>query len=430
MRKIYTYNITSIDKLIYNLLFLSKKQTHISLLLSNHNELECKLPMYYMNYDAICGIGKKKGIKVDADSLLELRNFHNRYNDWMFGYLSYDLKNEIEDLGSYNNDKLASNNLSFFIPKYVLLLKKGILEVLTHESKEDVDLLLKDHNNLVVTKKNKVNLTPQETKEEYINKIIKIKRHIQDGDIYEMNYCLNYFSDNVDLDPETIFKKLNDLSRNPFSAFMKIDEQCVISSSPERYLKKINNKLISQPIKGSIKRGRDNKEDSYYLNKLKFNKKDIIENVMIVDLVRNDLSKTADQKNVNVDELCKVYSFHNIHQMISTISSRTSDKTHFTDILESTFPMGSMTGVPKIKAMDLIDKYEEFRRGIFSGSIGYITPEGDFDFNVVIRTILYNSCNKYLSVSAGGAITIKSDPEEEYEECKLKMKPIVDILNN
>ena len=398
---------------------------------SNGNESDPKLPQYYKQHDLIVGIEKKEHIKSTTDSFAELRRFHNKYNDWMFGYLSYDLKNEIEDLDSLNNDRLLSDNISFFIPKYVLLLKKEVLEILTYESKEDVDLLLNaDSNKFIFSKRSKINLIQKESKDEYIQKILKIKNHIQNGDIYEMNYCLNYFSENVDLNSELIFKQLNELSRNPFSVFMKIDQHCIMSSSPERYLKKINNLLISQPIKGSIKRGKDKEEDNYYLNKLKYNDKDIIENVMIVDLVRNDLSRTADNESVNVDELCKVYSFNNIHQMISTISSRITNKTHFTDILASTFPMGSMTGVPKIKAMELIDKYEEFKRGMFSGSVGYITPEGDFDFNVIIRTILYNSKNKYLSVSAGGAITIKSDPESEYEECLLKVKPIFDILNN
>jgi len=149
---------------------------------------------------------------------------------------------------------------------------------------------------------------------------------------------------------------------------------------------------------------------------------------MIVDLVRNDLSHTATKGSVKVEELCKVYSFLQVHQMISTVSSIVNVETSPVDILKTTFPMGSMTGAPKISAMKIIEDLEETKRSLYSGSVGYFTPNGDFDFNVIIRSILYKATQKYISYSVGGAITAKSDPLKEYEECLVKAKAMRQVL--
>ena len=210
---------------------------------------------------------------------------------------------------------------------------------------------------------------------------------------------------------------------------MKLEKQYVLSASPERFIKKSGEKIISQPIKGTRRRGGSKAKDSMLIKELRISQKDISENIMIIDLVRNDLSITASKASVKVDEICEIYTFEKVHQMISTISSKISDDIHFVDVLATTFPMGSMTGAPKLKSMELIEKFENFKRGIFSGAVGYITPEGDFDFSVVIRTILYNLDSQYLSIGVGGAITIKSDSLEEYEECLIKAKPLFDALN-
>ena len=244
-----------------------------------------------------------------------------------------------------------------------------------------------------------------------------------------MNYCQEYYAENIDLIPSLIFNQLTKHTATPFSAFLKLKDLHVMCASPERFIKKVRNRIISQPIKGTRKRGRSKALDDELVDELKRSNKDISENVMITDLVRNDLSITGKKGSVKVEELYGVYTFEKVHQMITTISSEVDKNVHFSDILASTFPMGSMTGVPKIRAMELIEQFENFKRGLFSGAIGYITPKGDFDFNVVIRTILYNASTKYLSVGVGGAITIKSDAEEEYEECMVKVKPIFEVLN-
>ena len=407
----------------------SKSTNHISILLSNQEAKRKDFPKKYINYDLIAGVDKLAEIKCNENSFQSLRKFHTQHSDWMFGYLSYDLKNEIEELVSENQDGIKANNTSFFIPKFVFLLKGNDLEVLTFQLKDKVDIFLQSLSQLKSNKRYHVLLEQKENKQEYLSKISKIKQHIQRGDIYEMNYCLEYFSNDVLLNAEDLFLTLNNISKTPFAAFLHINEHYVLCTSPERFLRKKKNNVISQPIKGTIRRGNNTIEDEKLKDELTNSQKDISENIMITDLVRNDLSITAKKSSVNVDEFCKVYTFEKVHQMISTISSKIDKNVHFIDLLESVFPMGSMTGAPKLRAMELIEQYEQFKRGLFSGSIGYITPEGDFDFNVIIRTILYNAHTKYLSVGVGGAITIKSDEQKEYEECLLKIRPILEALN-
>ena len=429
MRNSYTYKIDSTQTFINKLVAKSKITNHISVLLSNQEDKEKDFPKEYVNYDLIAGVEKLAEIKSNENSFQELRKFHNQYPDWMFGYLSYDLKNEKEELVSENQDGIKADNISFFVPKFVFLLKGNDLEILTFQLKDKVDMFLRSLSPLKFQKRHPILLEQKENKHEYLNKISKIKQHIQRGDIYEMNYCLEYFSNDALLNAEGLFLNLNNISKTPFAAFLHINEHYVLCASPERFLRKKQNYVISQPIKGTIRRGSNINEDKKLIDDLKNSQKDISENVMITDLVRNDLSITAKRSSVNVDEFCKVYTFEKIHQMISTISSQINKNVHFTDLLESVFPMGSMTGAPKLKAMELIEQYEQFKRGLFSGAIGYITPEGDFDFNVIIRTILYNANTKYLSVGVGGAITIKSDEQKEYEECLLKIRPILEALN-
>ena len=257
-----------------------------------------------------------------------------------------------------------------------------------------------------------------------------MQKHILLGDIYEANYCMEYFAEQASINPLTVYSNLNTISQAPFSVFLKLDKQFLLSASPERYLKKIEQKVISQPIKGTAKRNENPEEDAALIERLKNDPKEQAENVMIVDLVRNDLSKTAIKNSVKVTEQCAIYSFKQVHQMISTIESEVDLDVSVAKLLKSTFPMGSMTGAPKVSAMQIIEKLENTKRGLYSGSVGYCTPNGDFDFNVIIRSILYNAQNKYLSFSVGSAITAASDVEKEYEECKLKANAMFSVLKN
>ncbi|MEJ6675738.1 MAG: anthranilate synthase component I family protein, partial [Polaribacter sp.] len=254
--------------------------------------------------------------------------------------------------------------------------------------------------------------------------------HIKRGDLYEANFCQEFYAENASINPVEVYKHLNDISEPPFASFLKMDHQYALCASPERYLKKEGLKIISQPIKGTAKRLISAIDDDKIATDLSRDIKERAENVMIVDLVRNDLSKTAKIATVKVEELCKVYSFKQVHQMISTVVSEIDTTTHPIETLRSTFPMGSMTGAPKVSAMKIIEKLEETKRGLYSGTIGYFTPENDFDFNVVIRSILYNEEKKYISYSVGGDITEKSVVEKEYEECLLKAKAMKYVLQN
>lgn len=238
-----------------------------------------------------------------------------------------------------------------------------------------------------------------------------------------------FFSENAVIDPLSVFVELNKLSPNPFSAFFKLRDKYILCATPERFLAKRGNKLISQPIKGTAKRGVTAAEDEELMTRLQNHPKELQENVMIVDLVRNDLTLSARPGTVKTEELYGIYSFAHVHQMISTVVCEIADGISDAEIIKNTFPMGSMTGAPKISAMRLMEKYESSRRGVYSGAIGYFSPDGDFDFNVVIRTVLYNQARQYLSFHAGSAITYHADAEKEYEECLLKAQAILEVLN-
>ena len=386
------------------------------------------------SYDFLAGLGAISIIKHDKDRLELLRKDFNRINDWIFGYIGYDIKNEIEELTSNNIDGLGFNDLFFFQPKIVMNFKEDKLNVkYTPEITpvEEIDALvakfdyeIDDFNFTSHIKQFKRRFS----KDEYIETVKKIKNHIQQGDIYEMNFCQEFYNDDATINSAETFIALNRFSPTPFASFLKKGNRYIISASPERFLKKKRETIISQPIKGTIARSIDPDEDENLKTKLRNDPKERAENIMIVDLVRNDLSKIAEVGSVNVDELCGVYPFRQLYQMISTISCKIKKDYDFIDVLKATFPMGSMTGAPKIKAMVLIEHFERTKRGLYSGSIGYISPQHDFDLNVVIRTLLYNKDKKYLSFSVGSAITINSDPEKEYQECMLKAKAILSTL--
>jgi para-aminobenzoate synthetase component 1 len=429
VRNSFIYYGFNKQKLLKALLNISTNVDYISILASNLEQKASNLPRDYINYDLLAGVGLNDILISNNNSFEKLNNFHIKRKDWLFGYLSYDLKNEIEQLSSNNIDNFNADNLSFFTPEYVLLLNNGDLEIQTFHSKANCDAFVKAFNYSDSTCTLEVDFSRRDDKASYLQKIEKIKDHIQIGDIYEINYCQEFYAIQSGVETESIFLDLNKKMQTPFSSFLKLKDKYILSASPERFLRKKSSHILSQPIKGTRKRGELLFEDNNLINDLKNSHKDISENVMISDLVRNDLSITAKKDSVKVEELCNVYTFEKIHQMITSISSEIDSNISFTDVLKASFPMGSMTGAPKIRAMEFIEYFEDFKRGFFSGAVGYITPQADFDFNVIIRAILYNSENNYLSIGVGGAITIKSNPIDEYEECLIKAKPLFDVLN-
>ncbi|OQY02198.1 MAG: hypothetical protein B6I20_07130 [Bacteroidetes bacterium 4572_117] len=390
-------------------------------------------------YDFIAAVGVYQQITDDVtDSFEKLRSFSLKTDDWLFGYLSYDLKNETEKLNSDNFDGLEFPNLHFFIPEYIFLIKDDKLDIgyLTHLTcSTTVAPIFYEIETFIPNKGSrhypKIKIEKRFTEEGYMLSVNKLKKHILKGDIYEANFCQEFYSNNAIIDPLEIYGKLNTISPTPFSAYYKNNGNYLISASPERFLSKNTDKIISQPIKGTAGRSKIKKEDEKLKSWLKNNEKERAENIMIVDLVRNDLSKTAKKGSVKIEELCKIYSFEQVHQLISTVSAEMDiDKFDIIDVIKNAFPMGSMTGAPKIRAMQLIEKYEKTKRGLYSGAVGYISPNKNFDFNVVIRSILYNKNKEYLSYIVGSAITFKSVAWQEYNECLLKAKAIYEVLEN
>ncbi len=388
------------------------------------------------NYSKLIAIGAVRELMLNSkkDSLKQLQAFIDFKKSWSFGFLSYDLKNEIENLKSENDDGLNFPLLHFFEPKFIVEIFKEKIEINFDDSIVN-NIELDNLKTILFSDKKKndslnssIQLNEKINKSGYIDAVNGLKKHIALGDIYEVNFCKEFFSSDAGIFPIAVYERLNNISAAPFASFCKFKNHYLLSSSPERFIQKNDKKLISQPIKGTAKRSIDKEEDDNIKNVLKNNLKEQTENVMIVDLVRNDLSKLAKKGSVCVDELFGVHSFKQVHQMISTISCELKNDLKFTEIIAATFPMGSMTGAPKVSAMKLIEQFEKTKRGLYSGSVGYIKPNGDFDFNVVIRSILYNKENKYLSFMVGSAITSNADAEQEYEECMLKAKAMFEVL--
>ena len=381
-------------------------------------------------YECLLAAGVIHSLEASAgDAYTKLKEFATQHQDWMFGHFGYELKNETEKLSSSHPDHIKFPDLFFFVPQTVLQLQGDRLLISTTGDAASIFEEIIHTNAVRQGAQHSVNIQSRFNKDEYIDVVNKLRQHILRGDCYEINFCQEFYSLNAEIDPLDVFIKLTEVSPNPFTAFYKIHHQYLLCASPERYLKKTGNNIVSQPVKGTWQRDHSNAEkDELKKQELYNSAKDRSENVMIVDLVRNDLSRICEENSVQVDELFGIYSFPQVHQMISTVSGKLRPELHWSDAIKATFPMGSMTGAPKKRVMELIEQYERSRRGIFSGAVGYVRPDGDFDFNVVIRSILYNSVSKYLSYQVGSGITFYSDAENEHEECLLKATAIKKVL--
>ncbi|TWR27618.1 anthranilate synthase component I family protein [Mucilaginibacter pallidiroseus] len=380
----------------------------------------------YGKFDTLIAVGAKAQVKANAGNAFDqLNHFKAQNPGFITGFFGYDLKNEVEVLSSGNYDGLTFPDLYFFAPEIVITIKDNTIEINGDVTAFDTIAAIKLCN---YTTKPRVELKARFDKQEYISTVEQIKTHINRGDIYVTNFCHEFYAEGTSIDPQTVFTQLNSLSPTPFSSFFKWEGNYIMCASPERFLAKRGNKLISQPIKGTARRDSDKLVDQTIIEELRNHPKELQENVMIVDLVRNDLTLSAKRGTVKTEELFGIQTFKQVHQMVSTVVCELRDNVTAIDAIKNTFPMGSMTGAPKISAMRLMEKFERSKRGVYSGAIGYFTPDGDFDFNVVIRTLLYNSTNKYLSFQVGSAITYHADAAKEYEECLLKAKAILNVL--
>jgi para-aminobenzoate synthetase component 1 len=400
------------------------RQFSVFCFLDNH-----EYPILPHSEECVLAAGVKRQINLKAGKALPpLQSFMDEQGGWLFGHFGYELKNETEAAGVLLPGTIDFPDVYFFEPEILIRFNKKEISI----DAADPDSVYKEisETNISVssTLYEPVEIRQRISRNEYTGIIKKLKEHILRGDCYEINFCQEFFAEQAVLDPVNAFRKLCDISPNPFSALYRIHDNWLLCASPERFLKKTGNKILSQPIKGTAKR--NGPEDVEGRRRLFESSKDRSENVMVVDLVRNDLAKICKEGTVQVDELFGIYTFPQVHQMISTISGELKENVSFTEIIRATFPMGSMTGAPKKKVMELINRYEKSRRGIFSGSVGYISPSADFDFNVVIRSILYNETSGYLSLPAGSGITFYSNPEKEWEECLLKAEAMMKVLQN
>lgn len=345
------------------------------------------------------------------ESIHKLQSFLDEHHEnFIPGYFSYD------------------QDTFFFVPETVLTINCNAVEV---EAKNPDEVIRAIETTQVEYQgaSFKGKIQSRMSRDEYRDAFNSLKKHILRGDIYEVNLCQEFYADDAKLNPLEAYIELNAVSPTPFSCFFKHDEIAIMSASPERFLCRDKDLVISQPIKGTAPRGRTEAEDQNIIEKLKSSPKERSENIMIVDLVRNDLTISAEPGTVKVEELLGLYSFKQVHQLISTISCRPKQSVTPTSIITNTFPPGSMTGAPKVSAMKLIEKYEASKRGIYSGSVGYFQGNRKFDFNVVIRSLIYNSKQQYLSFHVGGAVTAQSHEEEEYNECILKASAIRQMLS-
>lgn len=430
MRSVKRYTFSNIQDCKHSLLNWAQQFEEVVWLDSNSYQGQ-----NYPEFEGLLAVDALTSIQTDSEGGFDrLEEYQQSTQDWIFGYLGYDLKNDTEQLSSRNEDHLGFPDLCFFQPKKLFLLYHDRIELqylrmVDDEMEQDWQHIsaIKPHSIEETTPKSDVSISLRIHKEAYKNKVRSLLDHIARGDIYEANLCQEFYAKGS-IDPWTTYTQLNSISAPPFAAFLRLDQGYLLSASPERYIKKIGAKIVSQPIKGTAARGSDKTSDLAFAKALSEDPKERSENIMIVDLVRNDLSRTASKGSVAVEELCKVYAFKQVHQMISTVVSKIEPHITPVEVLRTTFPMGSMTGAPKLRAMQLIESLEATKRGLYSGAVGYFDPKGDFDFNVIIRSILYNAEKQYISYHVGSAITAASDPDKEYEECLLKARAMRRVL--
>ena len=427
MKKSHKYKILDSELFKHQLVCYCSRFHNFCFLDSNLNKSN-------NDFDYLIAFNVKNKFTYHKNLFQDLKSFINeqKNQNWIFGFLTYDVKNYIESLNSQNIDLQDFPIIHFFTAQVIIKVQDKTVNILFDclWSPSQINDLFQEIVDFSIPKisVDKLKIQSRINKKKYLDNIKLIKNKLQSGDIYEINYCQEFYVENIQLDPYVLFNELNSISKAPFTSFYKLNNHFCLCASPERFFKKTGNKIISQPIKGTIKRIDNVKLDQENKNYLLNNKKELSENVMIVDLVRNDLSKIAKKNSVNVEELAALYTYKDVHHLISTISCQVDENKHIVDVIQALFPMGSMTGAPKLKSMELIEEYEDTLRGLYSGTIGYIQPNGDCDFNVVIRSVLYNKERQYLSFMVGGAITIDSDPELEYEECLAKAKSIFKVL--
>lgn len=401
--------------------------------------LESQLSGHPESLKTFVAAGTKRSISVKSNRIVQminsntktfsmnpweaLKKFKAESNGWLFGYLGYDLKNHTEELSSKNNELLAVADMFFMEPKVLLVIENGNTEF-AFGKHHFYNILSKKQKSIKY--KSKVTYKRTVNKKTYTQTVQKIKKRIKEGDFYELNYTYP-LKGRIEGSAFGLYTMMKEINPVPFGAFLRNRDVSVACISPERFLKRIGQTVISEPIKGTSKRANDPHVDSL-LKKELLSEKNRAENLMIVDLVRHDMSKIAVPGSVQVTNLYDLHSFETVHQLVSSIECKVKTGTDSVDIIRECFPMGSMTGAPKIEVMKQIEQFENYKRGIYSGAIGYFDPDDNFDFNVVIRSAIIQG--NHLVYPVGGAITSDSDPEAEWEETKIKSKTLTQLFSS
>lgn len=381
----------------------------------------------FSRYDAILACGAHQLFaSPEAASAFQKKN-----GGWLFGHINFEYGYREFSLSPKVTEKPCFPVSNFFVPKYLITIKDDELTI-TCDAGEGNKVFreISMASSLIEATHSGICFQPSESKSSYLQKVESLLNQIRLGNCYEINYCQHFYAEDAEIDPHAVYTQLAAVSPNPFAALYRLNEDYLMCASPERFIRRQSNRLISQPIKGTTKRDLENAENDFRLkHHLATSEKDRCENVMIVDLVRNDMSKIAAAGSVQVPQLFTIDSFPQVHQMKSTIECLLPGNITFNDLITAMFPMGSMTGAPKKKVLELTSAYEVHPRGIYSGTIGYIDPEGNCDFNVVIRSVIYSRHARFLEYYVGGGITINSNPSEEYDECLLKAKAIQRVFS-
>ncbi len=421
VKKQFNLKIEQIDKIKNQLLNFSELFEICNLYDSNN----LKAPLGYGRFEVLAAFGCIHKIKGDFD---EITSYIHNCRQWIFGYIGYESSKKF-----YTKEAMSDKEVYFYLPKITASLMHGESTlVFENNGISDVEFeqYIKDFeiapNLLDIKKQTKFSFNHITSKADYLKNVENIKNNIIEGDYYELNYCQEFLHHGALKNPMTTYKAISQKSPTPFAAFIKNESYDILCTSLERFIFRNGEVLVTQPIKGTNKRIQG-EENLRQLSALGTNEKEIAENVMIVDLVRNDMAKICETGTIKVEELCATYPFALVNQMISTVSGRMKKNINFSDILRALFPMGSMTGAPKLEVMKNILQFEDTERGIYSGCLGYIQPNGNFDFNVIIRTLIGDKKRKIVSFHTGGAITYDSNAESEYEECLLKARGLFEF---
>lgn len=375
-----------------------------------------------------CGLQEKITGDDFSKFSRELSNDKGQFENAWFGYLGYGLKDTLENLEKDQPGWLQMPHLQMmrFANIYQFDHESQTLTLWSNGESQPIALNQQISPTVIPPVSN---ITSNMTRSEYLQKAAHVIERIHAGDLYQANLTRKFYGEfGESPDCFQLFKKLSEVSPAPYSAFIKLHDTCIVSSSPESFLNiDASGNITTRPIKGTAPRGIDKKSDIELRKKLSKSEKDRAENLMIVDLMRNDLARSCLAGSVTTNSLFDITTHATIHHLSSTVSGKKASCNSTIDAVKAAFPPGSMTGAPKIHAMNLCSKLEQQERGVYSGGIGWFGGDGSCDLSVVIRTLIIRD-NKF-EFQVGGGIVADSTPEKELEELISKAKGIAIALN-